>query len=205
MSEPRKATLEDAKKGQYFSNPAAFAISGHTFAADRLMRCESVRKAGAGVSIKVSMLNDGGDLMHLTLPNVNGLVIREKPEMPLDIKANIKVFEEMSQETTALTGTITYQGETLHVSCGGHGDGVLVRGNQATIKTLGAALDEYLVQAGVPPEGMDNPYRDSIEHLVNYLAYTGAWETYAECEKRSAALFQAMLAPRAESDTPSPT
>ena len=158
MTEPRKATLQDAKKGQYFANPAAFTIGEHAFAADRLMRCESVRKAGTGVSLKVSMLNDAGDLMHLNLPNVNGLVLREKPELPLGIKASIKVFEEMSQETIALTGTITYQGETLHVSCGGHGDGGRRRAAPSRRKSLsGARALSPRAPSGAGPPPRESP------------------------------------------------
>ena len=204
MADSSNTPVKTATQGQYFAAPTAFEVDGHAFAAGRLMRCERGAGKRPGVAAQVAMVSDAGDVVLLDLTTLNGLQAREAAPLPLGITAKIEVFDALSQETVALSGTLTWQDQVFPVRCSGCGDGVAVEAPPARQKALSEALDQYLLDAGLDPEALANPYRESIGHLVNFLVTTAGLETYADTEIRQWGQFQDMLKPQEADDSLSP-
>ena len=161
------------KKGDFVQFKEAMPLSDTTIAAGSMGRCIKGGKyptilvrAPKGL-LEIRLGTGDSELLAPAEPLVDAALV--------GVTHKITTYPKLSQETIALSGTITLQdGSRLTVENSGQGSPTLIRGRDAS-KTLDRLLDTCLIEAG-----MDSNITELDDLYVGYLTTSYGIETFAD-------------------------
>jgi len=183
------------EKPTVYRNPEAFSVEQHHFPVGTLFRLDRIMPR----STELTAIDQSGVVVGLNFAGMDKLARAEPIPYPGNLIANITVIEELSEETTALKGTLTVGGHSIEVSCRGHGDGVLPQGSRQDIEAISALIKNHLIEANV----QISKYFDPIDSFVGFVIETGGLETFAQGYKRFNDIINEMTAVH-DTNTPQP-
>ncbi|WP_304526930.1 hypothetical protein [Halomonas sp. I5-271120] len=166
---------EDApaiKKGAFYKLKEDVTLDdGHTFKQGAVLLCEKggkspwfLTKEASGEHVKVSLFPR----------DVEPSTPIKEVEALADLKANIKTYPAMSEETTALSGVLRIGAMQVIVKNSGTGGSTICQGSDEACQTVERLLEKALRDAGLEIR----PGEDLTERYVDYYIYARGIDTF---------------------------